>query len=87
VLFSDEERDVMRLAREVTQTAKASDATWAAVHDRYGDKKTVALLFNIAWYNLVARMNGPLGIETDPLFDTAKHGDRAVQALDRSRNG
>ena len=87
VLFSDEERDVMRLAREVTQTAKASDATWAAVHDRYGDKKTVALLFNIAWYNLVARMNGPLGIETDPLFDTAKHGDRAVQALDHSRNG
>jgi len=87
VLFSDEERDVMQLAREVTQTAKASDATWAAVHDRYGDKKTVALLLNIAWYNLVARVNGPLGIETDPLFDTATHGDRIVQALDRSRNG
>ncbi len=83
-LFSDEERDVMRLAREVTQTAKASEATWTAVHQRYGDKQTVALLFNIGWYNLVARINGPLGIETDPLFDTAKYGDQVIRALDRS---
>jgi alkylhydroperoxidase family enzyme len=84
-LFSDEERDIMRLAREVTQTAKASEATWNAVHQRHGDKQTVALLFNIGWYNLVARINGPLGIETDPLFDTATHGDQVIRALDRSR--
>lgn len=80
-LFSDEERDVMRLAREVTKTAKASDATWTAVHNRLGDKRSVALLFNIGWYNLVARLNGPLGIETDPLFDSAKYGDAIVQKL------
>jgi len=83
-LFAAEERDSMRLAREVTQTAKASDATWAAVHRRLGDKQTIALLFNIGWYNLVARINGPLGIETDPLFDTAKHGDQVIRALDRT---
>lgn len=82
--FPDEERDVMRLAREVTLTAKAGEATWRAVHQRLGDKRTVALLFNIGWYNLVARINGPLGIETDPLFDTARHGDQVIRALDRS---
>jgi len=65
-LFTPLQRAVIAFAVEVTAAARVSDATWQPVHEALGDELTVALLFNIGWYNLVARMTGPVGLTQDP---------------------
>ncbi|HTJ57256.1 MAG TPA: carboxymuconolactone decarboxylase family protein [Devosiaceae bacterium] len=65
--FTEQERAVIRLAREVTVGGRASDTTWAAL-DFLGDRQRLELLLTIAWYNCVVRIILPLEIELEPWF-------------------
>ena len=65
--FNAEERSVIRLAKEVTQDGRVSDATWAAT-SFLGQRQQMELLLTIAWYNCVVRIILPLEIEKEPWF-------------------
>jgi alkylhydroperoxidase family enzyme len=68
-LFSSLEKAVLRLARDATRApAQVSDAVWQDVHQRLGPAQSVALLFNIGWYNLSGRITGPLELADEPGF-------------------
>jgi alkylhydroperoxidase family enzyme len=62
-LFSGLEKAVLRLARDATRApAQVSAEVWNDVHSRLGPKQSVALLFNIGWYNMTGRLTGPLDL-------------------------
>lgn len=65
--FNGEERAVIRLAKEMTQIGRVSDATWAAT-SFLGQQQQMELLLTIAWYNCVVRIILPLEIEKEPWF-------------------
>lgn len=68
-LFSALERAVLRLARDATRSpAQVSPEVWDAVHGALGTRQSVALLFNIGWYNLTGRLTGPLDLRDDASF-------------------
>lgn len=69
VLFSDLEKAVLRLAREATRApAQVGGDVWNDVVSRLGPKQSVALLFNIGWYNLTGRLTGPLELADAATF-------------------
>jgi alkylhydroperoxidase family enzyme len=65
--FSEQERAVIRLAKEVTVGGKASDATWEAVAF-LGERQRLELVMTIGWYNCVVRILLPLQIDIEPWF-------------------
>jgi alkylhydroperoxidase family enzyme len=65
--FTEQERAVIRLAKEVTVASKVVDSTWEAV-SFLGDRERLELLLTIAWYNCVVRILLPLQIEKEPWF-------------------
>jgi alkylhydroperoxidase family enzyme len=65
--FTEQERAVTRLAKEVTLAGKVSDSTWKAA-SFLGQRERLELLLTIAWYNCVVRMILPLQIEMEPWF-------------------
>jgi alkylhydroperoxidase family enzyme len=65
--FTEQERAVTRLAKEVTLAGKVSDSTWEAT-SFVGQRERLELLLTIAWYNCVVRMILPLQIEMEPWF-------------------
>ena len=65
--FTDEERAVIRLAKEVTIEGHVSDSTWNAAAF-LGPQQRLELLVTIAWYNCVVRILLPLQIEKEPWF-------------------
>jgi len=65
--FTDEERAVVRLAREVSSKGHVSDSTWNAAAF-LGPQQRLELLVTIAWYNCVVRILLPLQIEKEPWF-------------------
>jgi alkylhydroperoxidase family enzyme len=68
-LFSDLEKAVLRLARDATRApAQVSDKVWADVYHGLGQKQSVALLFNIGWYNMTGRLTGPLELSNEADF-------------------
>ncbi|WP_077035050.1 carboxymuconolactone decarboxylase family protein [Pelomonas sp. KK5] len=68
-LFTDLERAVLRLARDATRApAQVSAEVWNAVHVELGSQQSLALLFNIGWYNLSARLTGPLDLGDEAGF-------------------
>lgn len=67
-LFDPEERAVMRYAREVTLTGTTTDATWLALSGFLDERRRMELVLTVAWYNCVARMILPLGIEREDWF-------------------
>jgi alkylhydroperoxidase family enzyme len=68
-LFSDLEKAVLRLARDATRApGQVSAEVWNAVHSRLGTQQSVALLFNIGWYNLTGRLTGPLELDNEGMF-------------------
>ena len=69
-LFSDLERAVLRLARDATRSpGQVSAEVWDAVLGRLGARQSVALLFNIGWYNLTGRLTGPLDLADRAAFE------------------
>ena len=68
-LFGPEERAVMRYAREVTRSGATTDATWSALSGFLDERRRMELVLTVAWYNAVARMILPLGIEREDWFE------------------
>lgn len=68
-LFSKLEKAVLRLARDATRApAQVSPEVWNAVHRELGNQQSLALLFNIGWYNMTGRLTGPLELADEPGF-------------------
>jgi alkylhydroperoxidase family enzyme len=65
--FTEQERAVIRLAKEVTAGGPPSDATWEAL-DFLGERQRLELVLTIAWYNCVVRIILPLRIDIEPWF-------------------
>jgi alkylhydroperoxidase family enzyme len=65
--FNNEERSVIRLAKEITRDGRVSDATWAGTAF-LGPREQMELLLTIAWYNFVVRVILPLEIEKESWF-------------------
>jgi alkylhydroperoxidase family enzyme len=69
LLFSDLEKAVLRLARDATRApAQVSTEVWEAVHSALGPRQSLALLFNIGWYNMTGRLTGPLELSNEADF-------------------
>jgi alkylhydroperoxidase family enzyme len=65
--FTEQERAVIRLAREVTAAGEVSDGTWDATAF-LGQRQQLELLLTIAWYNCVVRIILPLRIDKESWF-------------------
>ena len=65
--FTTLEKAVLRLARHATQSPEqVSREVWDAVHSILGDEQSLALLFSVGWYNMTARITGPLALQLEP---------------------
>jgi alkylhydroperoxidase family enzyme len=67
-LFDERERAVLRYAAEATAHIEVSDATWQALVAAFPLREAMDLVMAVAWYNAVARINGPLKVENEPWF-------------------
>ena len=67
-LFTEKERAVCRYAVEATRHIEVSDATWQALTAAFPLREAMDLVMAVAWYNAVARINGPLKVENEPWF-------------------
>jgi alkylhydroperoxidase family enzyme len=67
-LFDDGERALLRYAVEATQRIQVTDETWGALTRAFPLREVMDLVMAVAWYNAVARINGPLKIENEPWF-------------------
>jgi alkylhydroperoxidase family enzyme len=65
--FTEQERAVIRLAKETTVSGRVQDGTWNAV-GFLGERQRLELVLTVAWYNCVARIILPLEIEMEPWF-------------------
>lgn len=65
--FTEEERAVIRFAREVSLDGHVQDSTWDAAAF-LGVQQRLELLVTIAWYNCVVRILLPLQIEKESWF-------------------
>jgi alkylhydroperoxidase family enzyme len=67
--FTELEVAILRLARDATLAPEQVDAeVWQDVSDALGEQQALALLFSIAWYNMTARITGPLKLKDEPGF-------------------
>ena len=60
--FADDERAIVRYAREATLSLEVSDATWSALRGHFSLRETMDVVMAVAWYNAVARILLPLEI-------------------------
>jgi len=63
--FNDQERAVMRYAAETTSNVKVSDATFNALRAFLDNRRIMELVMNVAFYNAVARVLVPCGVELE----------------------
>jgi alkylhydroperoxidase family enzyme len=66
--FDDQERAVLRYAREATATGVVSDATWSKLRGFFDTQQVMEIVLTVAWYNCVVRILLPLEIEHEPGF-------------------
>lgn len=69
--FNDQERAVMRYAEEATRNVRVSELTFDALRGFLDNRQTMELVMNVAFYNSVARVIVPCGVE---LEEGAKKG-------------
>jgi len=67
-LFDDQERAVLRYAKEATESGVVSDATWNALRGYFDTRQAMEVVLTVAWYNCVVRILLPLQIEHEPGF-------------------
>ncbi len=67
-LFNDQERAVMRYAREATLQGEVTDSTWEALCIFLDLQQRMELVVTVAWYNCVVRILLPLRIEKEEWF-------------------
>jgi alkylhydroperoxidase family enzyme len=66
--FDEQERAVIRFAREVTHPGEVRDATWNGLRGFFDVRQSMEILLTIAWYNMVVRILLPLQIENEEWF-------------------
>ncbi len=64
-VFNDQERAVMRYAKEVTLKGEVCDETWQSLCGFLDLKERMELVVTVAWYNCVVRILLPLQIEKE----------------------
>ena len=67
-MFDDQERAVLRYAKEATESGNVSDSTWAALRRTFDTRQAMEIVLTVAWYNCVVRILLPLQIEHEPGF-------------------
>jgi alkylhydroperoxidase family enzyme len=66
-VFTSLEKAVLRLARQATQAPEqVGQDVWDAVQSALGNEQGLAMLFSIGWYNMTARITGPLALQLEP---------------------
>ncbi|HKV54785.1 MAG TPA: carboxymuconolactone decarboxylase family protein [Candidatus Binataceae bacterium] len=63
--FNQQERAVMRYAAETTSEVKVKDATFEALRGFLDNRRIMDLVMNVAFYNAVARVIVPCGVELE----------------------
>ena len=66
--FNDQERAVLRYAKEATETGVVSDTTWSKLRGYFDTQQAMEVVLTVAWYNCVVRILLPLQIEHEPGF-------------------
>ena len=66
--FDEQERAVLRYAREATATGVVSEATWQGLRGFFDNRQAMEIVLTVAWYNCVVRILLPLEIEHEPGF-------------------
>jgi alkylhydroperoxidase family enzyme len=66
--FNDQERAVLRYAKEATETGVVSDSTWSKLRSHFDIQQTMEVVLTVAWYNCVVRILLPLQIEHERGF-------------------
>jgi alkylhydroperoxidase family enzyme len=66
--YDEQERAIVRYAREVTLTGDASEQTWANLRRYLPPREAMDIVMSVAWYNAVIRILKPLRIEIEPTF-------------------
>jgi alkylhydroperoxidase family enzyme len=61
--FNDQERAVLRYAKEATDTGVVSDSTWTKLRSYFDTQQAMEVVLTVAWYNCVVRILLPLQIE------------------------
>jgi uncharacterized peroxidase-related enzyme len=64
--FNEQERAVIHYAAEATTPVAVSDATFDALRDFLDQEQMLALVLNVAFYNMVVRVLVPLEIDVEP---------------------
>ena len=64
--FNEQERAVIHYAAEATTPVAVSDATFDALRDFLDQEQMLALVLNVAFYNMVVRVLVPLEIDIEP---------------------
>lgn len=67
--WDDHEAAVLRAVDELHADRRVTDATWAALHDRYDDRQTLDLIFTVGQYQLVSMALNSCGVERDDGID------------------
>jgi alkylhydroperoxidase family enzyme len=67
--FDEGERAIVRYAREVTLSLRASDETWSALLSHFSMREAMDIVMAVAWYNAVARMLLPMEIELEDWYE------------------
>jgi alkylhydroperoxidase family enzyme len=64
-VFDANERAVMRYAEEATRNVRVSEVTFDALRVLLDDRRIMELVMNVAFYNAVARVLVPCGVELE----------------------
>jgi alkylhydroperoxidase family enzyme len=67
--FAENERAIVRYAREATLSLNVSGETWASLRGHFSMRETMDVVMAVAWYNAVARMLIPMEIETEEWYE------------------
>jgi alkylhydroperoxidase family enzyme len=67
--FDEQERAIVRYAREATLSLNVSDETWFALRTHFSTRESMDVVMAVAWYNAVARMLLPLEIELEDWYE------------------
>jgi 4-carboxymuconolactone decarboxylase len=63
--WSDHDATLLRAADELHDTSTLSDATWAALADRYGEHELIEVVMLVGHYHMVAFALNAFGVELD----------------------
>jgi alkylhydroperoxidase family enzyme len=66
LLWSADERPVLRVVEELTRTRELTDGAWKALSDRYSTKQILDILAVLGQYSMLALMFNAVGLQLEP---------------------